>query len=260
MRLLIDTDANQVVDLTEGTRQGGSARETPLYSPEGFAAISQAWLRAAWGVGHSYSFTWLGRPIIQSPEDMFRLQEVIFAVRPDVLVETGVAHGGSLVFYASLCRLLGQGRVVGVDIEVRPVNRRAIEAHPLSGSITLIEGSSIDPLVVERVRQQVRPGETVMVLLDSCHSRAHVLAELEAYGPLVTPGSYIVAMDGVMADLVGVPGARPDWAWNNPQEAVRDFVARHPEFTVQPPAFLFNEGQVNEPVTFWPSAYVQRVA
>src|ERR1700741_4374730 len=108
---------------------GGRETRYPLASAEGFAAVSRAWIRAGWDTKHVYSFTWLGRPIIQLPEDMFRLQEGIYRGRPDVIVETGVAHGGSLVFYAGLCRLMGQGRVIGVDIEIRPHNRAAIEAH-----------------------------------------------------------------------------------------------------------------------------------
>src|SRR5262249_43647098 len=163
---------------------GQSAPERhPLGSPEGFAAVSRAWLRCGWDAKHVYSFTWLGRPGIQLPEDMIRLQEVICQVQPDVIVETGVAHGGSLGFYAGLCRCVGKGRVVGIDVHVRPHNRRAIEEHALAALITLVEGSSTDASVVERVRALVEPGETVMVMLDSCHTKEHVLAELRAYAP-----------------------------------------------------------------------------
>jgi cephalosporin hydroxylase len=202
----------------------------------------------------------MGRPIIQLPDDMVRIQEVIYAVRPDVIIETGVAHGGSLVFYASLCKAMDRGRIVGIDIEIRPHNRSAIEAHPLADRIELVEGSSIDPAIVQRVRRLVRPGETVLVLLDSCHTRVHVLAELEAYAPLVTQGSYIVATDGIMQDLVGAPRSASDWATNNPQQAARDFVARHARFEIEEPEFPFNEGVVRQRVTYWPSAYIKRIA
>src|SRR5262249_34591470 len=138
------------------------------------------WLAVGWTQRYSYSFTWLGRPLIQLPEDVIRIQEVIHRVKPDVIVETGVAHGGSLIFYASLCKATERGRIVGVDIEIRPHNRAAIEAHPLAKYITLIEGSSTDPGIVERVKSHIKPGETVLVILDSNHSRKHVLDELEA--------------------------------------------------------------------------------
>ena len=151
----------------------------------------------------------MGRPVIQLPEDMLRIQEVIHVVRPDVIVETGVAHGGSLVFYASLLKAMDKGRVIGIDVEIRPHNRRAIEAHPLAERIALVEGSSIDPAVVDRVAGMIAPNEAVLVLLDSCHTKAHVAAELEAYGRLVTPGSYIVATDGIMHDLAGAAAPPP---------------------------------------------------
>jgi cephalosporin hydroxylase len=145
-------------------------------------------------------------------------------------------------------------------VEIRPHNRAAIDAHPLVDRIELVEGSSIDPVIVERVRKLVAPGERVLVVLDSCHAKAHVLAELEAYGPLVTPDSYIVATDGIMQDLVGAARAGDDWNWNNPLQATREFVARHAEFEIEEPAFPFNEGLITQRVTHWPAAYVKRVA
>jgi cephalosporin hydroxylase len=200
----------------------------------------------------------MGRPIIQLPEDMFRIQEVIFRVKPDVILECGVAHGGSLVFYASLCKAMGKGRVIGVDVEIRPHNRVAIEAHFLFPYITLIEGSSIDPAIAAQAANLIQPGETVMVMLDSNHSKNHVLGELEAYGRLVTPGSYIVAMDGIMELVKGGPRTKPDWGWNNPRQAALEFASRHPEFVIEEPAFLFNEGVVKERVTYWPDAFLRR--
>ena len=250
------------IDLEQGlvtVEENGDRLQHPIGSAEAFEVLSKAWLRSGWDNKHVYSFTWFGRPIIQLPEDMVRLQEVIYAVQPDVIIETGIAHGGSLVFYASLCKAMERGRVVGIDIEIRPHNRQALEAHPLFPLITLIEGSSIDPEVINRVRAQVRPGETVLVLLDSCHTRQHVLDELEAYAPLVTKGSYIVAMDGIMEQVSGAPRTEPDWSWNNPRAAALAFVAAHPEFVIDDPQFRFNEGNISKPVTYWPSGYIKRV-
>lgn len=250
------------VDIEQGlvsVEEGGVISTHRLDTAEAFNIISNIWLRAGWDNKYVYSFTWLGRPIIQLPEDMFRLQELIYTLRPDVIVETGVAHGGSLIFYASLCKVMGHGRVVGVDIDVRPHNRAAIESHPLSSSIKLIEGSSIDPVIVESVYSQIEPDERVLVLLDSCHSKAHVLAELSAYSKLVSPGSYIVAMDGIMEKVIGGPRTQPDWSWNNPRQAALEFVQANTRFVIEEPAFLFNEGNVSERVTYWPSAFIKRI-
>jgi cephalosporin hydroxylase len=250
------------VDLEQETiaiDEDGLTRQYKLDTPEAFKIISDLWLRAGWDNKYVYSFTWLGRPIIQLPEDMIRLQEVIHTVQPDVIVETGVAHGGGLIYYASLCKAMDRGRVIGVDIEIRPHNRAAIEAHPLFPLITLIEGSSIDPSVVEQVQAQRGPGEKVMVFLDSCHEKEHVLAELRAYAPLVNPGSYIVAMDGIMERLAGAPRSAPDWTWNNPRQAALEFVRDNAEFVIEEPRFAFNEGAVTERVTYWPSAFIKRI-
>ncbi len=244
---------------TVRVREADEEHSFPFASPQAFAAVSRAWLRCGWDCKYVYSFTWLGRPIIQLPEDLIRIQELIYTLRPDVIVETGIAHGGSLVFYASLCKAVDHGRVIGIDVEIRPHNRAAIEAHPLFDRIELIEGGSIDPRVVNQVREQIRPNETVLVMLDSCHTKEHVLAELAAYAPLVTPGSYIVAMDGIMQGLVGAPRSQPDWAWNNPQQAAREFAASHGQFELVEPPFLFNEGLVRERVSYWPSAYLKRI-
>jgi cephalosporin hydroxylase len=255
MRVTIDAEQRQLIQ-----EDGDGRRALPLHSPEAFAVLSRWWLEVGWTQKYSYGFTWMGRPLVQLPEDVLRIQEVIWRVRPDVIVETGVAHGGSLVFYASLCKAMGRGRVVGIDVEVRPHNRAAIEAHPLAGYITLIEGSSTDEGVLRRVRELVRPGETVLVLLDSCHSREHVLAELRAYAPLVSKGSYLVATDGIMAEIASAPGTRPEWAWDNPREAARAFARERPDFAAEEPAFPFNEGAITQRVTYWPSAFLRRVA
>jgi cephalosporin hydroxylase len=254
MKLSVDTDA-RTLDIEEK----GARRSLPLYSPEAFSALSQAWLKVGWGVRYTYGFAWMGRPMIQLPDDMIRIQEVIYRVRPDLLIETGVAHGGSLIFYASLFKAMGNGRVVGVDIEIRPHNRRAIEAHELGSAITLVEGSSIDPAIVAKVAGLAGPGEKVLVVLDSNHTKKHVAAELEAYGPLVTPGSYIVATDGFMASLHDAPGGKPEWTEDNPTAAALEFSRAHPEFVMEEPPFPFNEGRVSERVTHWPGAYLKRL-
>jgi len=231
----------------------------PIGSPEAFSVLSKLWLRCGWDNKYVYSFTWMGRPIIQLPDDMIRLQEVIYKVKPDVIVEIGVAHGGSLVFSATLCKAMGKGRVVGVDIEIRPHNRKAIESHELFPYITLIEGNSIDEDIVGQVNALIAPGETVLVFLDGCHTKAHVAAELELYAPMVTKGSYIVAMDGIQKDLVGAPRSQPDWAWNNPTQAALEFAENHNEFIIEDPLIQFNEGSIKEKVTYWPDAFVKRL-
>lgn len=254
MKITVDLEADQVV-----VEHHGVSRTLPLGSPEAFAAISKAYLRCGWDNKYVYSFTWLGRPIIQLPDDMIRIQEVVYAVKPDVIVEIGIAHGGSLIFYASLCQAMGKGKVVGIDIEIRPHNRKAIEAHELYPFITMIEGDSINPEIVKLVGQHIGKNDRVIIMLDGCHTRAHVAAELEAYSPFVSVGSYIVAMDGIQKDLVRAPRSQPDWATNNPAMAALDFVAAHPNFVIEDPAIPFNEGTITEKVTYWPSAFVKRL-
>jgi len=254
MKLTIDTDRKQVT-----IEQDGSKRTLDLYSREAFEQISHHWLKVGWNQKYPYTFSWMGRPIIQLPEDMIRVQEVAYRVKPDVIIETGVAHGGSLIFYASLFKAMGKGRVIGVDIEIRPHNRKAIETHELASFITLIEGSSIEKSVVSKVRSLVKPGETVLVILDSNHTREHVLAELEAYHDLVSRGSYIVATDGSMKDLYDVPRGKPEWKQDNPTAAALEFVKKHPEFVIEQPAWPFNDSDLKENITHWPGAWLRRL-
>jgi len=247
------------VDFSAGTVSDGEQTHE-LSSADGFALVSRAWLRAGWDAKYVYSFSWFGRPIIQLPEDIIRIQEVIYGVRPDIIIETGVAHGGSLVFYASLFEAMGHGHVVGVDIEIRPHNRSAIEGHQLAKRITLIEGSSTDVSTVQRVKACVPANSRTLVLLDSNHTRAHVLRELELYSGLVTTGSYIVAMDGIMRELGNAPRTIPSWREDNPVAAVEEFLRATTNFVLEEPRFPFNEGAVRERVTYWPSAFLRRVA
>lgn len=253
MKLTIDTEAQTLTLQT-----GDGERTLELYGKESFQLLSREWVKAGWCQKYSYTFSWLGFPIIQLPEDLLRIQEVIFRVKPDVIVETGIAHGGSLIFYSSLCKILGRGRVIGVDIDIRPHNRRTLEASELFPTITLVEGSSIDSEVVSQVKDLIKPGETVLVLLDSCHTKDHVAAELEAYHDLVTPGSYIVATDGIMMDLYDVPQGQKGWRDDHPTAAATQFALAHPEFEQEQPAWVFNESNLDQNVTYWPGAWLRR--
>jgi len=253
MHIIIDTEAKTLVT--------DDRREIDLYGREAFELISNLWLKTSWNQKYPYTFTWMGRPIIQHPEDIVRLQEVIYILKPDVIIETGVAHGGSLIFYASLLKGMGKrGRVIGIDIEIRPANRKAIEDHELSDYITLIEGDSAAPDIVEKVGEGIRPNDTVLVLLDSNHSYAHVMSELEAYYQFVTRGSYIVATDGIMQLVHDVPRGRPEWLTDNPKRAARDFARMRPQFVIEDPSWAFNESPLDKPITAWPSAWLKRIA
>ena len=253
MKLIVDTEAHT---LTE--EKNGELHHFDLYSKEAFERLSRQWIRVGWNQKYQYTFSWMGRPVIQLPEDMIRIQEVIYNVKPDVIIETGVAHGGSLIFYASLCKAMGNGRVIGIDIEIRPHNRKAIEAHELSGYITLVEGSSTALETVTKVKSMVSLGEKVLVILDSNHTKQHVADELEAYQELVTPGSYIVATDGIMFDLYDVPRGAPDWQWNHPTAAAAEFAQRHPDFILEQPSWLFSESELTENITHWPGAWLRK--
>ena len=251
MKIVIDTD--------KATLQVGDGKALPLYGKAAFEALSDVWLKLSWVQKYSYTFTWMGRPIIQHPEDLVRTQEVIYGLQPDVIIETGIAHGGSLILSASLMKAMGRGRlVVGVDIEIRPHNRKAIEAPELAPMIRLIEGDSTAPGIVAQAASHVRPGDKVLVILDSNHSREHVRKELEAYHHLVTPGSYIVATDGIMRDLHDAPRGDPSWKLDNPAQAAHDFAAAHPEFVIEQPAWRFNESALDKVITGWPDAWLRR--
>jgi cephalosporin hydroxylase len=254
LKTIID-EANALVTICKD----GEERSWPLASAEGFAAASQAWLRAGWDAKYVYSFTWMGRPIIQLPEDLIRIQELVWTERPDVIVETGIAHGGSLVFFASLFEAMGHGRVIGIDIDIRAPNRSALEAHPLAGRIEMIEASSATPETAAAVAAKIAPGEKVMLILDSDHSYGHVLAELRALAPLVGIGSFVIVEDGIIEHFAGTPRSAPDWATNNAARAVRDFLAEDGRFEAVEPVWLFNEGAVQTRVTYWPACHLKRV-
>ena len=230
MKIVIDTAAQTLT-------QANDAAETTvgLFTKEAFEALSLAWVRVGWSLQYYHNFTWFGLPVLQLPEDLLRLQEVIYALRPAVIIETGVFQGGSLLFHASLLAAMGEGKVIGIDREIPPPTREALCRHPLAARISLIEGDSTDPEIVAQVTSLIGSAGPVLVILDSGHTREHVARELECYAPLVTGGSYIIATDGIMKDLADVPRALPEWKTDNPFEAAREFAARHPEFRQQQP-------------------------
>jgi cephalosporin hydroxylase len=254
MKLIIDTEAATLTIEDEGRQ-----RNLNLYSDEAFEAISRQWVRVGWNQKYQYTFAWMGRPVIQLPEDLIRIQEVIYRIRPDVIVETGVAHGGSLIFYSALCKAIGKGRVIGIDVEIRPHNRSAVEAHELFDRITLIEGNSTDPETVSLVKGQILHGQSVLVILDSNHTKDHVLRELECYAGLVTTGSYIVATDGIMSELSDLPRGRKEWDTDNPSSAAREFATNHPDFVIEQPSWTFNESKLSKDITHWPGGWLKRI-
>jgi cephalosporin hydroxylase len=216
-------------------------------------AESNAWLTRTLPHGYSYNFRWMGRPIIQYPQDMIAMQEILWDVRPDLIVETGIAHGGSLVYYASLCELMGQGEVLGIDIDIRPHNREAIEAHPMFKRIQLLQGSSTDPGIVAQVHAMAA-GKRVLVVLDSNHTHEHVLAEMQAYAPLVSVGSYCVVFDTVVEDLP--PGLYPNRPWdvgNNPKTAVHEYLRHDDRFEID------RDIDAKIQITVAPDGYLRRV-
>jgi cephalosporin hydroxylase len=184
---------------------------------------------------YSYQWTWLGLPIIQMPPDIMVLQEVLWGRRPQLVIETGIARGGSVIFSSSILQLIGEGEVLAIDIDIRAHNRLAIEAHPLAGRITMIEGSSIDPEVVAEVHRRAAGIERVMVILDSNHTHEHVLAELEAYAPLVTPGQFLIVADTAIEDIPTQKHRPRPWGpGDNPKTAMAEYLTRHPEFEPDP--------------------------
>jgi len=255
VRLTVDTEARTL----EVEDDGGSAAHH-LYDPAALYVLTQLWVKVGWSLKYPYQYTWLGRPLIQLPDDVLAIQELVYRVRPTVIVETGVAHGGSLVLYSSVLKALGGGKVIGVDIEIRPHNREAIENHVLADGIVLIEGDSVAPETLLRVRDQIRPDDKVLVILDSNHSRDHVNAELDAYADLVSADSYIVATDGVMEWVADAPRGDTSWFEDNPWRAGQDFVARDPRFVLDEPAPLFDETVPGvRRATHWPGAYLRKV-
>jgi cephalosporin hydroxylase len=205
-----------------------------LKQDEKLQKLSKDWCVQAAKHKYTYNFTWMGRPIIQLPQDLIAMQEIIWEVKPDLIVETGIAHGGSLIFYASMLELLGQdGEVLGIDIDIREHNRREIENHPMFKRISMFEGSSLDPEIIQKVKDFAKNKQTVLVALDSNHTYDHVKQELELYSPLVTKGSNLVVFDTVIQDLPEeLYNDRPWNQKNNPKMAVHEFLQKNDRFIV----------------------------
>jgi len=199
--------------------------------------IANAFMNASTKPKYSYNFSWLGRPIIQYPQDILAMQELIWSVQPDLIIETGIAHGGSLIFFASMLELNAacggpnDGEVLGVDVDIRAHNREAIEAHPMFKRISMIQGSSIAPEIIAQVQNKAKCKQRVLVSLDSFHTHDHVLAELQAYAPLTSVDSYCVVFDTIIEDMPD--DMHPDRPWgpgNNPKTALLEFLKTNPEF------------------------------
>lgn len=216
-----------------------------------FRDLSRQWLQMSMAQKYVYNYDWLGRPIIQYPQDMVAIQELVWTVRPDLIIETGIAHGGSLILSASMLAMLdmcdaiearatidprqSKRKVIGIDIDIRDHNRAAIEAHPMASRIQMFQGSSIGADVVQQVHEAAKGYQSVMVFLDSMHTHDHVLGELDAYAPLVTKGSYCVVFDTFVDDMP--PNFFADRPWdvgNNPKTATRQWLKSHAEFEVDP--------------------------
>lgn len=204
-----------------------------------FVDTAKRFLEKSAELNYSYNFSWLGRPIIQYPQDMIALQEVIWDVKPDMIIETGIAHGGSLIFSASMlilleaCGEIEDGKVLGIDIDIREHNRKAIEAHPMSKKITMFQGSSIDEEMIARVHEFAKKGKKILVILDSNHTHDHVLAELRAYAHLASVGSYCCVFDTLIEDMP--KGSYPDRPWNkgdNPKTAVWEYLKECDDFEI----------------------------
>lgn len=199
---------------------------------------AHAFMEASLKPKYSYNFSWLGRPIIQYPQDMVAMQEIIWSVQPDLIIETGIAHGGSLIFYAAMLELVAactghQGEVVGIDIDIRPHNRKAIEEHPMYRRITMIEGSSVDSVNIAQIVDMTKGKQRILVCLDSNHTHEHVLAELQAYALLTSVGSYCVVFDTIVEDMPRkLSGDRPWGPGDNPKTAVFEYLQSHPEFVI----------------------------
>jgi cephalosporin hydroxylase len=197
-------------------------------------ALSRIWAREVTRYKYTYNFTWMGRPVIQTPQDMIAMQEIIWDTQPDLIIETGIAHGGSLIYYASLLELLGGDRkVLGIDVDIRAHNRTEIEKHPMAKRIRMIEGSSVDESVARQVANAAVAKHRIMVVLDSNHTHAHVLQELRLYAPLVTKDCYLVVFDTLLEDMPDdLVQGRPWGKGNNPKTAVHDFLATNNRFEI----------------------------
>lgn len=198
-----------------------------------FLDKGKSWFKDSWNYEYIYHFNWLGLPIIQLPQDIIALQEIIWKVKPDLIIETGVARGGSVIFSASILNLLGKGEVIGIDIDIRTNNRKAIEKHPLSNKITLIQGSSISKKIINQVYKIAKNKKNILVFLDSHHTHKHVLQELQLFSPLVRKGSYVIVFDTLVEDYPKNFFTNRPWnVGNNPKTAVHEFLKHNKRFKI----------------------------
>ena len=207
--------------------------EKTMYKDVEFKKLSQRWFDISLKYEYPYHFTWLGRPIIQYPQDILIIQELIWEIKPDLVIETGIARGGSLIFTASILELIGKGNVIGIDVDIRKHNREEIEKHPMFKRIKMIEGSSIDKKIVKKIFKLAERKKKILVLLDSSHTHSHVLEELKSYSPLVNKGSYVVVFDTVLEDMP--KNSFPNRPWDkgdNPKTAVKEFVKKSNRFKI----------------------------
>jgi cephalosporin hydroxylase len=217
--------------------------------------LTQEWFNKASEFEYSYHFTWMGVPIIQFPQDIVATQEIVWNIKPDLIIETGVARGGSVLFYASLLELIGNGEVLGIDIDIREHNYNVIRNHPMFSRVSLLQGSSISGEIFEKVREKAINAKTIMVILDSNHTHEHVIEELKLYSPLVTKGSYLIVFDTVVEDMPSDYNwnGRPWGKGNNPKTAVHEFLKEHPEFEID------MDIQHKLLITVAPDGYLKRV-
>ncbi|NOT13875.1 MAG: cephalosporin hydroxylase [Methylococcaceae bacterium] len=248
---------NKFIEEFEAER---AARIESFGQDEGFKSRSQAWLEESMRKSYVYNFSWLGRPIIQNPIDIMAMQDIIWQVQPDLIIETGIAHGGSLIFSASMLELNAacggpqNAEVLGIDIDIRPHNREAIEVHPMYRRVSMLQGSSIAPEIIAQVQDKARNKKKILVCLDSNHTHEHVLAELEAFAPLTSVGSYCVVFDSFVEDVpADVFTNRPWGPGNSPKTAVWEYLKNHPELEID------KSIQNKLLITVAPDGYLKRV-
>ncbi len=219
-------------------------------------ALSRIWVREVTRHKYAYNFSWMGRPLIQTPQDMIAMQEIIWQLKPDLIIETGIAHGGSLIYYASLLEMIGgEGYVLGIDVDIREHNRIEIEKHPMTKRIKMIQGSSIDSSTIETVRNHAKGKRSVLVVLDSNHTHDHVLKELELYAPIVTKDNYLIVFDTLIEDMPD-DLKNPERPWgkgNNPKTAVWEYLKTHPEFVID------KSIEAKLLITVAPDGYLKRI-
>ncbi len=249
---MIDKIKQFEIERNERIKKNGNDKKLKL--------LAEKWIEESMMKNYVYNFSWLGRPIIQCPQDIVALQEIIWNVKPDLIIETGIAHGGSLIFSATMLSLLEicgeikNGKVLGIDIDIREHNKKAINSHPMSKKITMFQGSSLDKKIIKNVYDFAKKGKKILVCLDSNHTHEHVLNELKIYSPLVSVGSYCIVFDTIVEDMP--KGSFPNRPWdkgNNPKTALREFLKTHTEFKID------QSIQDKLLITSSPEGYIKRI-